>query len=101
MGWGRTFLLGDIGNRLDIEDVELEVRNIQREIEETFRKDVSQDEILARLMRENGELKLYLASLIRILMLKGSITRDEFESVVAAIDSEDGSADGKFSGDIV
>jgi hypothetical protein len=29
MGWGRTLLLGDIGNRLDIEDTEQDIAKPQ------------------------------------------------------------------------
>ena len=100
MGWGRTFLLGDIGNRLDMEDVERDVRNIQREIETTFRKDMSQDETIERLIVENNQLKLYLVSLIRILTQKGVMSKTELAAVVTAIDVEDGTADGKYEGDI-
>ena len=46
MGWGRTMLLGDIGNRLDIDDVERDVRNIRRDMETKFRADMSQDEAI-------------------------------------------------------
>ena len=28
MGWGRTLLLGDIGNRLDIEDTERDIAHL-------------------------------------------------------------------------
>ncbi len=100
MGWGRTMLLGDIGNRLDIDDVERDVRNIRREIEAKFRGDMSQDEAIRALINENGQLKLYLASLIRLLTHKGAITKEELQTMITAIDSEDGSADGKFAGDI-
>ena len=31
MGWGRTFLLGNIGNRLDIEDTERDIAGLKRE----------------------------------------------------------------------
>ena len=41
MGWGRTLLLGDIGNRLDIDDVERDLSNIRKEIETKFRRHVS------------------------------------------------------------
>ena len=31
MGWGRTLFLGDIGNRLDIEDTERDIGSLKRE----------------------------------------------------------------------
>src|SRR4029450_13939061 len=44
MGWGRTLLLGDIGNRLDIENTERDIASLKQEIAGSFRKEVSQDE---------------------------------------------------------
>jgi hypothetical protein len=100
MGWGRTLLLGDIGNRLDIEDVERDLRNIRRDFESKFRADMSQDDAIRTLIEENGQLKLYLASLIRLLTQKGTISKEELERLVVVIDSEDGTADGKFTGNV-
>ena len=101
MGWGRTLLLGDIGNRLDIEDTERDIASLKREIAGSFRKDMSQDEIILKLITENAQLKLYFASLVRLLIRKGSISKDELAAVVAAVDAEDGSVDGQFAGKVV
>ena len=101
MGWGRTLLLGDIGNRLDIENTERDIASLKREIAGSFRKDMSQDEIILKLITENAQLKLYFASLVRLLIRKGSISKDELAAVVAAVDAEDGSADGQFTGKVV
>jgi len=100
MGWGRTLLLGDIGNRLDIDDVERDLRGMRREVESKFRTDMSQDEAIQTLLEENGQLKLYLAALVRLLTQKGTISQQELAAIVTAIDSEDGSADGKYEGKI-
>ncbi len=101
MGWGRTLLLGDIGNRLDIADTEEGIKRLQRELNQSAQRDMTQDQKLDWLVRENNELKLYLASLVRLMTTKGQITTAELEAMVAAIDAEDGQADGKFTGDIV
>jgi hypothetical protein len=100
MGWGRTLLLGDVGNRLDIADAEREITNLKNEIAESYRKDMSQDELIQKLVRENAELKLYLASLTRLLMKKGAISREELQAVVQAVDAEDGTVDGGFTGKV-
>ena len=100
MGWGRTLLLGDIGNRLDIDDVERDLRNLQREVQGTSRKDLSQDEAIQLLTRENGQLKLFLASLIRTLVAKHIISREELTTMVNVVDGEDGAADGQYAGEI-
>lgn len=101
MGWGRTLLLGDIGNRLDIGDTESDIAHLRREITGSLLKDMSQDQKIEALLAENEELKLYLASLVRLLTTKGTISQEELRSMVEAIDAEDGSSDGKYDGDIV
>jgi hypothetical protein len=101
MGWGRTLLLGDIGNRLDIADTERDIASLKQEIAGSFRKDMSQDEKISTLITENAQLKLGFASLVRLLIRKGSISQDELAAVVAAVDSEDGSVDGQFIGKVV
>ncbi len=101
MGWGRTLLLGDIGNRLDIEDTEKEIASLRREVHGGFQHDMTQDQTIRKLVAENAELKLYMASLVRLLVKNGSISRDELAAVVAAVDAEDGKADGQYDGKVV
>ena len=101
MGWGRTLLLGDIGNRLGIEDTEQDIARLKRQITGSFNKDMSQDQKIEALIQENAELKLYLASLIRILMAKGNITQQELEAMVKSVDAEDGKEDGQLDAEIV
>jgi hypothetical protein len=101
MGWGRTLFLGDIGNRLDIDDVEREVSDLKRAITGEYQRDMSQDQKIAKLIEENAEIKLYLAALIRLLTAKGSISKQDLQSIVAAVDAEDGRQDGKYDGKIV
>ncbi|MHC5211145.1 MAG: hypothetical protein ACYTG2_10545 [Planctomycetota bacterium] len=64
MGWGRTLLLGDIGNRLDIADTEQHIRDLRGMLRTKSLLDRTQDKRLAELESENEQLKLYLASLI-------------------------------------
>ena len=101
MGWGRTLLLGDIGNRMDIADTEEDIAKLKRNISLAYKKDMSQDEKLKMLMRENAELKLYLASITRLLLAKGVIGRSELENMVTVVDREDGKADGQHDGRFV
>ena len=35
MGWARTLLMGDVGNRLDIRDTERDIDHIRRELRST------------------------------------------------------------------
>jgi len=101
MGWGRTLLLGDIGNRLDIEATERDINDLKGKLSTSRRTDMSQDALLRVLVDETAELKLYLASVVRLLTAQGSITKDELKAMVDAIDAEDGVVDGKMKGDIV
>jgi hypothetical protein len=101
MGWGRTMLLGDIGNRLDIEDTENEISRIKRSLRSAASIDQSQDQKLRELENENAELKLYMAALIRLLLSKGTISGDELTKLVDEIDGADGKVDGTYNGSIL
>ncbi|QDU34130.1 hypothetical protein KS4_21920 [Poriferisphaera corsica] len=118
MGWGRTLLLGDIGNRMDIADTERDINLLKNklsrqssamneiaQLKDTLKNqsavDHSQDKMLYRLHQENAELKLYLASLIRLLSSKGLISEEELQAMVEQIDASDGEADGRFEGDVI
>ena len=101
MGWARTLFLGDIGNRLDIADTESDIAQIRHELASVYGQDESQDEKIRKLIAENAELKLYVAALVRLLIRKDCIAKADLEAIVAAVDAEDGTADGKFSGPVL
>ena len=101
MGWGRTLLLGDIGNRLDIQDTENDIGKLRQNMRKIVNHEKSQKKQIEALIEENAELKLYLASLMRLLTAKGTITKEELTVMVSAIDVGDGRADGKYDGNIV
>jgi len=86
MGWGRTLLLGDIGNRLDINDVEGQIETLYGDLEDIDRINLKQDDRLLDLERENKELKLYLASMIRLLVSKGTLAASEVEAIVNGVE---------------
>ena len=89
MGWGRTLLLGDIGNRLDIADTERDIQSLRKRVRSKARTDQAQDERLEELERENDQLTLYLASLLRLLVGKGILSPDELAAFVDIIDTDD------------
>ena len=101
MGWGRTLFLGDIGNRLDIEDTEHDIQQLKYKIASAQNKNVSQDQIIKELITEHAQMKLYLASIVRLLLSKGGISKAELEVMIDAIDAQDGKTDGMFHGNIV
>jgi len=102
MGWGRMLLLGNWGQQMDIEDQRQEIEDLRARLDSGVRAgDTTLKSRVAELEKENSELRLYLASLIRYLGHKGVLRQDEFRKLVETIDIEDGSADGGYSGKIV
>lgn len=101
MGWGRTLLLGDVGNRLDISDCEADVRVLKESLMQIHQEGQSIDLELLTLQRENDHLKLYLASITRLLISKDVLSKEEIEKMVDIIDAEDGAIDGKARGGVL
>lgn len=101
MGWGRMLLLGDVGQQLDIKDQRdaLEEMQTSISIERAMREGA--DELIGRLKRENQELKLYLAAVVRLLLAKKVVTVAEITNIVDVLDREDGEKDGNFGGPVV
>ena len=97
MGWMRTILLGDIGNRLDIEDAEKSIGKVaskQRRTESQLRaKNVRIDRLTAELSQQ----KLAIQALTRFLVSKEMISEDELNAFIEKVDAEDGVIDGKMT----
>jgi len=100
MGWGRYFLLGDLGQQLDLSDQKEEIDRLREEMLRSRSSGPGSSGQLARLQAENDELRLYLAAVIRILISKRVVTQSEVKQIVDAIDAEDGTVDGKFTGNL-
>ena len=86
MGWARTLLLGDIGNRLDIADTERDIEGIRRSLEKSRQLDQSQDQAIEQLQRENARLELCVAALVRALERKGTLSAQEVRNLVDIIE---------------
>jgi hypothetical protein len=89
MGWMRTLLLGDIGNRLDIADTEQDIAHIRRKLRQKRSVDASQDQAIRQLQKENEQLELCLGALIRALEKKNIVTIDEVSNLVELLDEEE------------
>jgi hypothetical protein len=89
MGWGRMFLLGNVGQQLDISDLENYLEQAMNAIKENANLDKQQASDIDRLKQENHELKLYLLALVRILTTKGIVSQSEVEWVVSKIEASD------------
>jgi len=102
MGWGRMLLLGNWGQQMDIEDQRAEIRELKREMRR--QASAAGGDLASRvdaLQAENDELKLYLATLLRCLVSRGTVDIEEFRDLVRVIDAQDGAADGRWSGPVV
>ncbi len=86
MGWGRMMLMGNVGQQLDIQDLGNAVSQLQTVLAQTQNLDRRQERTLDELRHENHELKLYLATLVHLLVAKGLIKQEEVDAAVHAID---------------
>jgi len=79
-------LLGNVGQQLDIGDVQNAVNEMQNAFLDNQRTDLDQQKSIGALRRENRDLKLYLATVIRLLVSKGVIKPEEVQTIVNAIE---------------
>lgn len=86
MGWGRMLLLGNVGQQLDIGDLNNAIAGMQNAFANNRDLDREQGRAIQQLQQENQELKLYLATLLRLLVARGVLRADEEETVVRAIE---------------
>src|ERR1041385_1934874 len=88
MGWGRMLLLGNLGQQLDIGDLDDAIGQMQRTVSQKQEVDREQSRSIEELRKENQELKLYLATLMRLLVSKGVLRQEEVETAVRAIEKK-------------
>jgi hypothetical protein len=100
MGWGRMLLLGNLGQQLDIQDNQRALTQISDQLRATGQFDREVAARLDQLAAENGELKLYLAAVVRLLVSRGVVTAGELKEIVDVIDRSDGRSDGQFGGSV-
>ena len=102
MGWGRMLLLGNWGQQMDIEDQQQEIEDLKQRLDEGARAvDITLKNRVAQLEKDNSELRLYTAALVRYLGYKGLLDQDDFRKLVDIVDGQDGSIDGGYKGKIV
>ena len=88
MGWGRMLLLGNVGQQLDIGDLNENIGQMQAEVSRNQQVDLTQAKSIEALQNENRNLKLYLATLMKLLVSKGVLKPEEIETTVRAIETE-------------
>jgi hypothetical protein len=101
MGWMRTILLGDIGNRLDIADAEREISAVRAAHNKSVSGLRSRDQQIDAMRDEIGRQKLAIQALTRFLVDRKIVSASELDDFIREVDAEDGVVDGKMSIDPV
>lgn len=97
MGWGRTLLLGNVGNRLDIEDVETNIDRLRTQVNSRYdarrRREASRDEAIeaaneriADLESEVQDMMLYITGLADLLVAHADVPREKLQGLVNAVE---------------
>jgi hypothetical protein len=94
-------LLDDLGQQHDLVEHIAEIKILQQRLNKTAKCQASVGDELRRLIAENNELKLYVATIFRLLLDKEIINLEEVEALVSAIDREDGAEDGRRKGPVL
>jgi cell fate (sporulation/competence/biofilm development) regulator YlbF (YheA/YmcA/DUF963 family) len=89
MGWGRYFLLGDLGQQLDLQDRQREMDNLRGQLDSQFSRDANQDEQIRVLRRHNQDLQMYMTALVRLLISKGLVSEAEIAQTVQMVEKTD------------
>ncbi len=101
MGWMRTILLGDIGNRLDIADAEREISAVRAAHKQSVSGLQRRDKQIDAMRDEIGRQKLAIQALTRFLVNREIISAGELADFIHEVDAEDGVVDGMMSIDPV
>ena len=80
-----------------IDNLRDDLQHMQRLLNEAS----SKTQPIDQLVRENSELKLVVATMLRLLMQRGIVTSTEFQALAAQVDFEDGRLDGKVAGPLM
>ena len=86
MGWGRTLLLGDIGTQLNVNDVERDLDQVKQYLQNEQAEHQTEVAAINSLIKENQDLKLYIATLIRLLVSKNVLSQAELGRLVNLLD---------------
>lgn len=89
MGWGTYALLGDLGNRLDLQTANEKLKRLRKKtlrarVAQTSR-DEGQDERIAALEQENDEIKLLLMELMNTLVMRGVMSEQDTAEVLQRV----------------
>jgi hypothetical protein len=85
-------LLGDVGQQLDIQDAADDIESLKDALHRKDALDRSQDERLAHLQKRVLDLELCVASLLRLLAQKQTLTSEELARLARLVDARPDSA---------
>ncbi len=98
MSWLRSLVpSSDYSQQWSIDNLQDDLQRMQRVLNETSSKTHRIDQ----LVRENSELKLVVATMLRLLMQRGIVTSTDFQALAAQVDFEDGRLDGKVASSLL
>jgi hypothetical protein len=86
VSWKRLFWLGDIGQQLDIGDIEDDVSQLRSTAKRMAGTDREQNAAIAALEREVDDLRIVVAELARLLAAQGTLTAEQLASIAKAVD---------------
>jgi len=79
-------LLGNVGQQIDIEDIEDDVERLRARIADQQSTDRNQDDALVTLRREITDLQLVVGELTRLLVAGGVVPAEAVERLVRGVD---------------
>ena len=85
MDW-RLMLGGDWGQNAAIMEHQDRIAHMRRSLAATWGKDMDQDARIAALWRENQELKVAVASLVRLMLAKGVVGEGEVGELIEVLE---------------
>ena len=100
MGWARLFLLGNVGQQFDIQDLADSLQELDSQVATQRRRSKDTHAQIKQLEIEVAELRLYLAATMRLLRDKQVLSMAEIQDMIDAVDLEDGQADGQHRGKV-
>jgi hypothetical protein len=92
--------LGDLGQQLDLSDRAAEISRLEERLRSARNRDAAVNEEIQRLTVENNELKLYVATIFRVLLDKRLASPQELEAALRQVDLADGVEDGQLKGPV-
>jgi hypothetical protein len=87
--------------RRDLRDQKAALESVRRRLKSDTHTAKATDAELVELWSEVLDLRLFVATLFRLLIDRKFVTADELRSLVEAVDASDGTADGVYRGEVV